>query len=103
MIYLRILGAYGPDCSLKDPANRYFGKPGPLKSLFRFEWGGAMRAQEYRSKSAACFLAAEHSKLPDVRNRWLAMAQAWLKLADEVEKRTRLDLVDGKDETPNSN
>ena len=61
-----------------------------------------MRVQEYRSKSAACFLAAAHSKLPDVRNRWLAMAQAWLKLADQVEKRRYSELGDGKDETPDS-
>jgi hypothetical protein len=62
-----------------------------------------MSVQEYRSKSAACFLAAEHSKLPDVRARWLALAQAWLKLADEVEKRRRSELSDEKDDTPNSN
>jgi hypothetical protein len=31
------------------------------------------------------------------------MAQAWLELADEVEKRTHSELGDGKTETPNSN
>jgi hypothetical protein len=30
------------------------------------------------------------------------MAQAWLKLADQVEKRRYSELGDGKDETPDS-
>jgi hypothetical protein len=62
--------------------------------------GRVMRVQEYRSKCAACLLAAEHSRLPEVRVQWLAMAQAWLKLADDVEK--RMSPAPG-DESPHSN
>ena len=62
-----------------------------------------MRVQEYRSKWAACLLAAEHSKLPEVRAQWLAMAQAWLRLADEAEKRMDPAPDDGMDEARRSN
>jgi hypothetical protein len=48
--------------------------------------GGAMGFQEYRSKGAACVLAAESSQLPEVRAQWLAMAQTWFRLADLAEK-----------------
>lgn len=41
----------------------------------------------YRAKAAACLLAAASLKLPDVRARWLAMAQAWNRLADEADRR----------------
>lgn len=45
-----------------------------------------MRSEEYREKAAACLLAAESFKAPDVRARWLAMAQAWNRLAEEAER-----------------
>ena len=44
-----------------------------------------MASDEYRVKAAACVLAAESFKAPEVRARWLAMAQAWNRLADEAE------------------
>ena len=51
------------------------------------EYGSAqMRSEDYRSKAAACLLAAESLKEPNVRARWLAMAQAWNRLADEAER-----------------
>jgi hypothetical protein len=45
-----------------------------------------MRSEEYRSKAAACLLAAASMKEQTVRARWLAMAQAWNRLADEAER-----------------
>jgi hypothetical protein len=41
----------------------------------------------YRAKAAACLLAAKRLELPDVRARWLAMAEAWNRLADETDRR----------------
>jgi hypothetical protein len=46
-----------------------------------------MRSQEYRSKGAACLLAAENSKLSADRAGWLSMAQAWFKLAKDVDRK----------------
>jgi hypothetical protein len=45
-----------------------------------------MDSEEYRVKAAACLLAAESTNLPEARARWLAMAQAWNRLADEVDR-----------------
>jgi hypothetical protein len=45
-----------------------------------------MHADEYRTKAAACLLVAESLKDQNVRARWLAMAQAWNRLADETER-----------------
>jgi hypothetical protein len=45
-----------------------------------------MRSKEYREKAAACLLAAKNVASPDARNRMLAMAQAWNRLADEAER-----------------
>jgi hypothetical protein len=42
-----------------------------------------MRHDEYRRLHAACLAMAKQSTLPDVRARWQAMADAWLKLAAE--------------------
>ncbi len=57
------------------------------------EWAGTpMSAEEYRSKAAACLLAAESLEGSDVRARWLAMAQAWNRLADEAERKQLTDL-----------
>lgn len=53
------------------------------------EYGSAqMRSEDYRSKAAACLLAAESLKEPNVRARCLAMAQAWNRLADKAERRS---------------
>jgi hypothetical protein len=45
-----------------------------------------MYSEEYRAKAAACLLAAESLKEPNTRARWLAMAQAWNRLADDAER-----------------
>jgi hypothetical protein len=45
-----------------------------------------MDPDEYRAKAAACRLVAESSKDPNIRTRWLAMAQAWNRVADEAER-----------------
>ena len=45
-----------------------------------------MDSEEYRVKAAACLLAAENTKLPNARERWLAMAQALNRLADEADR-----------------
>jgi hypothetical protein len=50
-------------------------------------------SEEYRSKAAACLLAAETTTFPDVRARWLAMAQAWNRLAEEADRREIRDLL----------
>ncbi len=57
-----------------------------------------MRSEEYRSKAAASLLAAESMKDPSVRARWLAMAQAWNRLADEAERMAIHDAVSRKPE-----
>jgi hypothetical protein len=55
-----------------------------------------MRTQEYRSKGAACLLAAEHAKSSEGRARWLAMAQAWFKLAESADL---MDIAESDDAT----
>jgi hypothetical protein len=55
-----------------------------------------MRTQEYRSKAAACLLAAENAKSSEGRMRWLAMAQAWFKLAESADL---MDLAESDDAT----
>jgi hypothetical protein len=45
-----------------------------------------MDSEAYRVKAAACLLAAENTKLPNARERWLAMAQALNRLADEADR-----------------
>jgi hypothetical protein len=44
-------------------------------------------SEEYRSKAATCLLAAESTTFPDAQARWLAMAQAWNRLAEEADRR----------------
>jgi hypothetical protein len=55
-----------------------------------------MRTQEYRSKAAACVLAAERAKSSRRRVRWLAMAQAWFLLAESADL---MDLAESYDAT----
>ena len=55
-----------------------------------------MGTQEYRFKGAACLLAAEHAKSSEGRARWLAMAQAWFKLAESADL---MDLAESQDAT----
>jgi hypothetical protein len=43
-----------------------------------------MTYDEYRRLHAACLDMARQSSLPDVRARWLAMADVWLKCAIEL-------------------
>lgn len=45
-----------------------------------------MRSDEYRRLHVACLGMAQQSKQPDIQSRWLCMAQAWLRRADEVQK-----------------
>lgn len=45
-----------------------------------------MHSAEYRSNAAACLLAAENAKVPDAKARWLAMAQAWSRLAEDADR-----------------
>jgi len=42
-----------------------------------------MRHDEYRRLHAACLAMAKQSPTPDVRARWQAMADVWLKRATE--------------------
>ena len=51
-----------------------------------FDIGWEMDPEGYRVKAAACLLAAEGTNQPDTRTRWLAMAQAWNRLADEADR-----------------
>jgi hypothetical protein len=44
---------------------------------------------------AACRLAAEYAKSSEGRVRWLAMAQAWFKLAESADL---MDLAESDDE-----
>jgi hypothetical protein len=60
-------------------------------------------SQEYRSKGAACVLAAENSKSSQERARWLSMAQAWFKLAHDADRRASGVSEDATDGVPNSN
>jgi hypothetical protein len=43
-----------------------------------------MRSDEYRRLYVACLGMAQQSEQPDTQSRWLGMAQAWLRVADEV-------------------
>jgi hypothetical protein len=43
-----------------------------------------MRSDEYRRLYVACLGMAQQSEQPDIQSRWLGMAQAWLRVADEV-------------------
>jgi hypothetical protein len=43
-----------------------------------------LRSDEYYRLQAACFVMARQSDLPEMRTRWLNMAQACLKLANAV-------------------
>jgi hypothetical protein len=58
-----------------------------------------MRTQEYRSKAAACLLAAEDAKSSEGRMRWLAMAQAWFKLAESADLMDLAEFDDATDTT----
>jgi hypothetical protein len=44
-----------------------------------------MTLDEYRRLHAACLDMARQSSLPDVRDRWLAMATVWLERAADYE------------------
>jgi len=44
----------------------------------------AMTYDEYRRLHLACLDMARQTSLPDVRARWLAMADAWLKAAIDL-------------------
>jgi hypothetical protein len=52
-----------------------------------------MHSEEYRSRAAACLLAAENVKPPDARARWLAMAHAWIRLAEDADRRELHDVL----------
>jgi len=43
-----------------------------------------MSHDEYRRLHLACLDLARQTSLPDVRARWLAMAEAWLKVAIDL-------------------
>jgi hypothetical protein len=44
-----------------------------------------MSHEEYRRLYAACVAMARQSSLPNVRDRWLAMAAVWLERARDYE------------------
>jgi hypothetical protein len=50
--------------------------------------GQTMRSDEYRRLYVACLGMAQQSDQPDIQSRWLKMAQAWLRLADEIRQTT---------------
>ena len=56
-----------------------------------------MRTPEYRSKAAACVLAAERAKSSRRRVRWLAMAQAWFLLAESADLMDLAEFYDATD------
>jgi hypothetical protein len=45
-----------------------------------------MDPDEYRAKAATCLSVAESLKEPNIHTRWLAMARAWNRLANEAER-----------------
>jgi hypothetical protein len=45
-----------------------------------------MHPEDYRTKGAACFLAAQRSTSPSERLTWLCLADIWLKLAELAER-----------------
>jgi hypothetical protein len=47
-------------------------------------WEGYMSQDEYRRLHAACLDMARQSIVPDVRARWLAMADVWRRRAIEL-------------------
>ena len=48
--------------------------------------GDPMHPEDYRTKGAACFLAAQRSTSPSERLTWLCLADIWLKLAELAER-----------------
>jgi hypothetical protein len=48
-----------------------------------------MRSDDYHRLHVACLAIAKQSTEPDLRARWLAAADAWLKLATEQHERSR--------------
>jgi hypothetical protein len=48
-----------------------------------------LRSQDYHRLHIACLAMAKQSTLPDVRARWQAMADEWLKLATEQRRSGR--------------
>jgi hypothetical protein len=43
-----------------------------------------MRHDEYRRLHTTCLAMADQSDTPEIKARWLAMAEAWLKSATEL-------------------
>ena len=50
-------------------------------------------SEEYRQHAAKCVLLAEETNNPGTRLALMEMAQAWLRLAEQAEKNSKLDLV----------
>ncbi|MFL5046746.1 MAG: hypothetical protein ACJ8EA_18090 [Xanthobacteraceae bacterium] len=50
-------------------------------------------AEEYRRRAAGCILLAEETIDSAYRLTLMEMAQAWLRLAEQVEKNSQVDLV----------
>jgi hypothetical protein len=48
-----------------------------------------MRSDDYHRLHVACLAIAQQSTEPDLQARWLAAADAWLKLATEQHERSR--------------
>ena len=59
----------------------------PTKGTRRYPVSGTMESSmgpdEYRRLHAVCLDLADQSNVPDVRLRWLTMAQGWIELANE--------------------
>lgn len=47
-----------------------------------------MQSDEYHRLYVACLGMAQQSDQPDIQSRWLRMAQAWLRLAEEIRQAT---------------
>jgi hypothetical protein len=52
-----------------------------------------MSAERYRDYALDCLRLAEATSTPETKPTLLAMAQCWVKLADQAEKNAKTDIV----------
>jgi len=60
----------------------------------------SVRSEKYRAIADDCVAASERATEPDGRSHWLIMAQAWVRLAQQVEKLEQTEAEVANSEEP---
>jgi len=60
----------------------------------------SVRSEKYRAIADDCVAASERATEPDGRSHWLIMAQAWGRLAQQVEKLEQTEAEVANSEEP---